>query len=110
MSAIKFLEREGLISIPDTDEMISKICILTTKQDLYNFQVSHKDYDKFLKTLLRMYGGLFSDFVPINETFIAKTLHYKTSEIETMLSDLEKLKILHQWRDYILRLKKMVRL
>ena len=94
MSAIKFLEREGLISIPDTDEMISKICILTTKQDLYNFQVSHKDYDNFLKTLLRMYGGLFSDFVPINETFIAKTLHYKTSEIETMLSDLEKLKIL----------------
>ncbi len=94
MSAIKFLEREGLISIPDTDEMISKICILTTKQDLYNFQVSYKDYDNFLKTLLRMYGGLFSDFVPINETFIAKTLHYKTSEIETMLSDLEKLKIL----------------
>ena len=94
MSAIKFLEREGLISIPDIDEMISKICILTTKQDLYNFQVSYKDYDNFLKTLLRMYGGLFSDFVPINETFIAKTLHYKTSEIETMLSDLEKLKIL----------------
>ena len=94
MSAVKFLEREGLISVPDNDEMMSKIWIRTTKQDLYNFQVMHNDFDNFLKTLLRMYGGLFTDFVPISENFIAKTLHYKTSEIETMLSDLDKLKIL----------------
>lgn len=94
MSAVKFLEREGLISMSDNDEMMSKIWIMTTKQDLYNFQVSHKDFDNFLKTLLRMYGGLFTDFVPISEAIIAKTLHYKTSEIETMLSDLDKLKIL----------------
>jgi len=94
MSAIIFLEREGLVSIPDNNEMVSKIWIMATKQDLYNFQVSHKNFDNFLKTLLRMYGGLFTDFVPISETIIAKTLHYKTSEIENMLSDLDKLKIL----------------
>ena len=39
MSAIIFLEREGLISIPDNNEMVSKIWIMATKQDLYNFQV-----------------------------------------------------------------------
>ena len=94
VNAMKMLEREGLISIPDNGEMLSKIWIMCNKQELYNFQVSHAEYDNFIKMLLRMYGGLFTDFVPINETYIAKTLHYKTSDIETMLENLEKLQIL----------------
>lgn len=94
VNAMKTLEREGLISIPDNNEMVSKIWIMCNKQDLYNFQVLHTEYDNFIKMLLRMYGGLFTDFVPINETYIAKMLHYRTSDIETMLEKLEKLQIL----------------
>lgn len=94
VSAMKILEREGLISIPDNGEIISKIWIMCNKQELYNFQVSHMEYDNFIKMLLRMYGGLLTDFVPINENYIAKILHYRTSDIETMLEKLEKRQIL----------------
>lgn len=93
-ASMKFLEREGLISIPDKQDTDSKLMITVSKHELYSFQVAHAKYDAFIKMILRMYGGVFTDFVAISELFIAKTLHYKTSDVEMMLADLDKMKIL----------------
>ena len=93
-ASMKFLEREGLLSIPEKQETESKLMITVSKHELYNFQVAHTKYDAFIKMILRMYGGVFTDFVPISELFIAKTLHYKTSDVEAMLADLDKMKVL----------------
>ena len=94
MSALKFLEKEGLLIIPDHNEVVSKACIIISKQDLYNFQVGHVEYDALIKVLLRLHGGIFTSFVPINETEIAKKLHYNVSDVESLLENLDKLSII----------------
>ena len=66
------------------------------KQDLYAFQVDNARYDVLIKLMLRLYGGMFTDFVPISEVQIAKLLHYETTEVEKMLKHLEKMQVISQ--------------
>jgi ATP-dependent DNA helicase RecQ len=60
------------------------------KNDLYSFQVKFPKYDPLIKVLLRSYGGLFEEYVPIKEKDIA----YRSKISETEL--LNQLHILHQ--------------
>lgn len=92
--ALKFLEKEGYISLIDVLNANSKIHLTVNKEDLYRFQVENKKYDTVLKIILRSYSGLFTDFVKINEHEIAKRADLKTEQIISLLSKFEKLEIL----------------
>lgn len=94
VSSLKFLEKEGLLSLPDRQDMNSKVYMMMNKQDLYAFQVDNARYDVLIKLMLRLYGGMFTDFVPISEVQIAKLLHYETAEVEKMLKHLEKMQVI----------------
>ena len=62
-SAARFLEREGLIAIPDREETESRVHIPVSRDDIYRFQLSQdRRYSDLLTLMLRMYGGFFSDF------------------------------------------------
>jgi ATP-dependent DNA helicase RecQ len=63
--ALRLLERQGLISFTEDLNVPSKIWIRADKNYLYEFQVKNEKYGPFVETLLRSYGGLFSDFVKI---------------------------------------------
>lgn len=93
-SATKFLEREGLISIPERDEAESKIHIPISKEDLYRFQVEQARYCDLISLILRMYGGLFSDFTPISEKAIAKRLYISEEQVTNMLLHIDALKVI----------------
>lgn len=95
--ALHFLEKEGLISISDNFATPSKVHILLGKSDFYKFQVSHKIYDHFLKTLLRTYGGLMEEYVSIHENDLAKNLKSNISKVKDTLLRLQKLEVI----DYI---------
>ncbi len=71
-NALKFLEREGYIAMSDALANPSRVFISINKEELYRFQVATPSYDAFLKVLLRSYTGLFSEFVKISESDIAK--------------------------------------
>lgn len=88
-SATHFLEREGLISISDTEELVSKVYIPVSKETLYRFQVENVLYDDLISILLRMYGGLFSDFIPISERKIAERAMILESRVVKMLQHLD---------------------
>ncbi len=70
-NSLKFLEKEGYIIATDSLYKPSVIHIKVDKETLYRFQVENKAYDGFIKTILRSYGGIFSDFVKISETEIS---------------------------------------
>ncbi len=89
-----FLEKEGYLSISDDYSMPSRIHLKLDKEDLYKFQVSHKKYDAFIKTLLRTYGGLFEDFVKINEYEIAKNFQNDKGTIVKILKRLHELEVI----------------
>ena len=95
-NAAKFLEREGLISIPDREETESRVHIPISRDQIYRFQISQEArYADLLTLMLRMYGGLFSDFVPISERAMARRLNIPEAVITKMLLHMDALKIIN---------------
>lgn len=93
-NAARFLEREGLIALPDKDDSESRVHIPIGRDALYQFQLSHPKYSDLMMVLLRLYGGLFSDFIPISEKNIARRMYMDSEQISKMLSHMDALKVI----------------
>ncbi len=91
-SAARFLEKEGLLSLPELDESQSRLYIPLSREDVYRFQVEQPRYSDLMALLLRMYGGLFSDFTPISEQVLARRLYLDPQQIRNMLLHMDALK------------------
>lgn len=94
LSALKFLERDGWISVSEAVYLPSRIKFESSQQDLYRFQVENAAYDSFIKTILRSYGGAFDHFVPVREYDLAKRFGKSTSQVTEMLEYLQRVEIL----------------
>ena len=93
-NSLKYLEKEGYILMTDAVKIPSKIFLKIRKEDLYKFQVEHKQYDHLLKIILRSYSGLFTDFTKIDENTIAQRADMKKEGIINSLEKLHKLDVL----------------
>lgn len=88
-NSIKVLQREGYIVLTDELYSLSKLHFLIGRDDLYKFQIANAKFDGFIKLILRSYEGLFSDYVNINESSLAKKTNIN---IEVVFEYLNKLK------------------
>ena len=93
-SALKILEREGLIAVDDAFENSSKVLFLAGKEEIYRFQVEHAEFDKLIKVIMRSFSGVFSTFVPVNEPDIARKLNLQTHDITKMLQKLHLMRVI----------------
>lgn len=93
-SALKILEKEGLLLLGTELENPSRIMFNIGHNELYTFQVENPGYDAFIKLILRSYGGVFSEFTRINEKEIAKRANIKEEKVEQLLRKLHSLKLL----------------
>ncbi len=84
-SSCRFLEREGLIMIPDREEAYSRLFIPIGRDELYRFQVDHMRMGDLLQTVIRMYPGLFSSSEAIDERKIASHSMIDATEVKQML-------------------------
>src|SRR5690606_25508397 len=88
--ALKLLEQEGFIQLNEEYNERSRVHIKVGNQQLYDFQIRNPQLDKFIKLLLRMYGGeLFADFTGISESELARIYHVSETEIIRNLSVLQ---------------------
>ena len=87
-SCLKFLEREGLILLTESIHSPSKINIPLSQEKLYKFQIANAYYDNFIKVILRSYGGIFDDFIRINEDDIARKINLKREDVIKILEKL----------------------
>jgi ATP-dependent DNA helicase RecQ len=97
--ALKLMEREGYLQYDEDPQAASKVHFLVLRDDLYKFQVSNEEFDKFIKLLLRSYTGFFSEYVGIDEATLAKNAKVSADVIYEYLKQLDKMKII----DYIPR-------
>ncbi|MCK9422266.1 MAG: RecQ family ATP-dependent DNA helicase [Bacteroidales bacterium] len=97
INSLKFLEKEGLLMLNEAFQNPSRMHIKADKETLYRFQVEHEAFDHFIKTMLRSYSGILSDFVRISETEIARRADLLPEKVVENLRHLTKLQIL----DYI---------
>lgn len=80
--SLKLLEEEGFIQLSESFNDSSKLHFLVDNRQLYDFQIRYPDYDSFLKLLLRIYGGeLFTEYVRISESELARTFYASVPEI-----------------------------
>ena len=87
--ALKQLQLEGFIQLNENYFHPSRLAIVLDNRQLYEFQVLNPRFDSFLKLLLRLYGGeLFTDFITISESTLARTFLVNQSEIEQLLTQL----------------------
>ena len=94
-NALKILERQGYIVLNEDFWETSKLHITASQTDLYGLQVHNKNWEVFLSTLLRMYGGLREGFVSINEQDIAKKLRQPYGQVVKQLNRLEEMQMGH---------------
>lgn len=91
-NALKKCEEEGIIQFNESYYSPSVLHFQLDHQKLYEFQVANAKFDSFLKMLLRLYGGeLFSGFVKISETYLAKAMAVTRDEIVALLLHLHQL-------------------
>jgi ATP-dependent DNA helicase RecQ len=93
-NALKALQREGYIEFTDELNNPSRVHFLVERDELYRFQVSNLQFDRFIKLLLRSYTGLFAEFVSIDEDSLARKANIDQDQIYQYLIKLSKLKII----------------
>ena len=94
-SAITILSREGYVSLTDAFHNPSRLKFRVERDELYNFQVNHGDFDGFIKLLLRSYSGLFTQFVKIDEVFLAKRSGLSAERVYNYLKTLSTRQIIY---------------
>ncbi|HLN72477.1 MAG TPA: ATP-dependent DNA helicase RecQ [Prolixibacteraceae bacterium] len=96
-NALKILQRDGYLELTDELENPSKVYFKVDREDLYKFQVANADFDGFIKLLLRSYTGLFTNYVSIDEKFLAERAGIAQDLVYEFLTRLRTQKIV----DYI---------
>lgn len=96
-SCLKILEQSNLILLSEAFYEPSKVKFICNHEELYKFQVSNENFDGIIKLLLRTYGGLFDNYLRINEQELANRIKQPVATIYTYLERLHKLEII----DYV---------
>ena len=94
-SALKILTRAGYIEFVEEIDTQSRVMIQADKRDLYDLRTTTPGADRVLQTLLRLYTGLFADYVFINEDVIAYHSGLSQETIYLSLLELTRMHILH---------------
>jgi len=94
INALSFLEKTGVLMLSEEVKKQSTLHFVADDKTLQNFYHHHNDKQEFVKLLLRSYGGLFSNYVKINEEEIARRAELKVDEVEHLLLELSKKNIL----------------
>lgn len=93
--ALKILEHAGYIVYAEEPDRHSRLMITTSKEKLYHLDKFDRNSQKVLQTLLRLYTGLFSDYVFIREEDIMARTGMSREELYQNLLLLSRFHILH---------------
>jgi len=95
LSALRILTQAGYIDFREEEENTSRLLFLTGRDDLYRLHQLQGAADRVIKGVLRLYGGIFSDYVPIDEQRLGAECEMTPQEVYDALVLLTKLRIIH---------------
>lgn len=94
LHSIKLLQYMGYVNLTEEFESTTRILFPVRRDELYNIQLRYADLNNFLQVILRLYTGLFSGFVSIDEEYIARQSGYTVDTIKGFLITLSRQHIL----------------
>lgn len=87
-NAMRFLEKEGYLILSEGLHFPARIHVRLQGDDLYRFRVAHGSLDGFLTSILRLYTGLFSEYVKININELARKTGLTAEQTMKLLQQL----------------------
>ncbi|MDX5321305.1 MAG: RecQ family ATP-dependent DNA helicase [Bacteroidota bacterium] len=96
-NALRILELQDMIQLAESIRQPARLHIMVNHTVLYDFEIRNPKLAPLIQLLLRNYGGLFDQYVYIDENFLARNLK---AQPEAIVAVLEKLKEHEIW-DYV---------
>ncbi len=93
-SALKLLQQNGYMTLTDEQENPARVMFCVSRDDLYKTRVQRDELDHFIRTLLRLYDGVFTDFRPIDEGELALWSGYTVERVKELLKRLWQLRLI----------------
>ncbi len=88
VASLQLLSLSGVLHFDEGSYVPSRMMVTLDNNGLYSFQVAHPEWERFIPALLRMYGGLFDQFVVIRESEIATQLKTTFADVSQRLQQL----------------------
>lgn len=93
-SALKLLEQNGYLTLSDVRDNPARVMFCVSRDDLYKLRVKRDELDHFIRTLLRLYNGVFTEFRPIDERELATWSGYTEERVKELLKRLWQLRVI----------------
>lgn len=93
-SALKLLTQAGYIEYSEAEENSSRLRFTIQREEIYSLREEPKS-DELIRTILRNYSGVFTDYAYISETLLARTTGFSLQEIYALLKSLAHRHIIH---------------
>ncbi len=94
-NALKILTRAGYIEYVEEQEYASRVMFIIKRDELYRIKEQDERTSAVTQSLLRSYGGLFADYVNIDESLIAHSIGYTSDDVYHILAALSLQGIIH---------------
>lgn len=92
-ASLRLLSQAGYMHFIEDAEKRSRLKILCDREELYDIKFQDKTTESVLALSLRLYTGIFSDFVYIRESEIAHNLKLSLTQVYEALLELDRMKI-----------------
>ena len=89
-NAIKYIEISGYWTLTEEIDNPTRIMFIVNRDDLYRVQLSDPSLDTFVKALMRIYPGLFSHLVAIDEEYVGKVTMNSSRAVKQKLLQLSR--------------------
>jgi len=105
-ASLHLLAQSGYIDYESEENSSPRVQFLLDRDELYNYHSPTADEDTVITSLLRVYGGLFSDLIPVSEYMLAQAAKLPEEQVHLTLISLSKrhiLKYIPQQHDPLIR-------
>jgi len=93
--ALAILTRAGYIRYREEEDSASRLMFLLDRDELYRLRRTGPEADAVLRAVLRTYGGVFSDYVFIDERVLARQANLTEGQVYEALKLLTHQRVLH---------------
>lgn len=95
VSALQLLTRAGYIRFTTEDENSSRVMFLVKRDELYGLDYLDRTDEETLNALMRQHGGLFADYVPVEEDRLAEACGVSGQQMYESLCRLTRLRVIN---------------
>ena len=92
---IKLLQLNGYMTLVEDSEHPARLMFMVTRDELYQIPLHGEKEENIMRTILRLYTGVFSEFRPIDEMEIASAARCTNVEVHEFLK--------RMWRANVIR-------